>query len=234
MFALAPPSREILASFGICDCFAIFTAGHFTGYFVAVGTVFCDYPLLIYCLGSFGNQSANTSFLLTFLLLLTRILDLAASKWKDFLFKENRALWSIGISIGFGVYLNLFGTPGLFNADFGSWIFDPMIPGLTNNQFEAKVQGIFNLIFCFSLGIFTPLTYLLQWRRERKYGQMVSYKKQVLQQAILVSVFPLLTATAYATLGLFASSPYFMLMMYISSNAWYAGHCLPLLQQNHS
>ncbi|CAJ0932953.1 unnamed protein product, partial [Mesorhabditis belari] len=221
---------KMMFTLGCTDMMEMTINSQFTGYFTAVGTAFCDLPRLIFCLGAFAHSFYNVSCFLSVFLIFNRLLDVAGSGMRDFFFKGKRTLIFIAIPFLIGSRFYFFEHPVIFNADYGTWIFHPMIPGNINHEYLVRTQNACNIIVTSSLSICCILIYILQWRKEKIYRlKMVSYKKKVLQQAILVCVFTYTTALIWCILGFIPQGPFMMTLMHIGHISWILMHSTPAL-----
>ncbi|CAJ0564321.1 unnamed protein product, partial [Mesorhabditis spiculigera] len=124
-----------------------------------------------------------------------------------------------------GLYCGL-----LFNPDYGTVIFHPLIPENMDHEYNVDNQIYLNRFVCTALGTCSILIYLIQWRKEKIMGlKMGSYRKQVLRQAILVSLFVFTTTLIWTSLAFIPQGPFSMSLMHIGHISWMLMHSTPAM-----
>ncbi|CAJ0580022.1 unnamed protein product, partial [Mesorhabditis spiculigera] len=202
------PAYKLMFALAIFDLMNIFDCGYWMGYFTIYGFHFCDRPTEIYLTGLYCELFYNSASLTSVSLLFNRLLDVAECRYRDLLFKH----------------------PVVFNPDYGTFIFVPLIPGNMDHEYNFDRQTWLNMFVCVSLGTFSCLIYVIQWRKEKLMSiKMGSYRKQVLRQAILVSFFVFTSSLIWTMLVFIPPGAFAMAMMHIGHISWMLMHSTPAL-----
>ncbi|CAJ0580443.1 unnamed protein product, partial [Mesorhabditis spiculigera] len=135
------PAYKLMFALAIFDLLNIFVCGYWMGYFTIYGFHFCDRPTEIYLTGVYCCLFYNATCLTSVSLLFNRLLDVAEFRWRDVLFKGNAIYLFIFGPFLVGLYFCTFETPVLFNPDYGTVIFYPMIPGNMDHEVNVPLTA---------------------------------------------------------------------------------------------
>ncbi|EYB86300.1 hypothetical protein Y032_0282g1294, partial [Ancylostoma ceylanicum] len=179
---------KIMFLLGVCDIVHLICNSLLTGFFFIKGVVFCTNPLLMYVIGCISNGFWGASCIGCFCLVFTRLIDLWSRNLHNFLFGGRRAYAVILICLLYAMCFFLFPSPGLFNAKYHSWLFDPVVDDsgkadvtwliTTNNM--LTVTSTFVLYIAFFLSFLYKYTVIYGYR-------MTSHEKQMFIQSCAIS-----------------------------------------------
>ncbi|RCN31756.1 hypothetical protein ANCCAN_22456 [Ancylostoma caninum] len=126
-----------------------------------------------------------------FCLVFTRLIDLWSHKVHDFLFGGKRAYAVILLCLIYALCFFFFPSPGLFNAKYHSWLFDPLIDD-SGKVFQADVawliatNNLLTVTSTFVLYIAFFLSFLYKYAVTYGY-RMTSHEKQMFVQSCAIS-----------------------------------------------
>ncbi|CAJ0580083.1 unnamed protein product, partial [Mesorhabditis spiculigera] len=224
------PAYKLMFGLAIYDLLNIFVCGYWMGYFTIYGFHFCDKPTLIFWTGLYCGLFFIATCLTSVSLLFNRLLDVAECRGRDLLFKGKSIYLFIFVPFLVGLDFSTFETPVLFNPDYGTVIFHPLIPGNMDHVYNVANQIYLNIFVCTSLGTCSILIYVIQWRKEKIMGlKMGSYRKQVLRQAILVSLFVFTTTLIWTSLAFIPQGSFSIALMHIGHISWMLMHSTPAM-----
>ncbi|RCN31757.1 hypothetical protein ANCCAN_22457 [Ancylostoma caninum] len=134
------PVYKIMIFLSICDIAMLISNSILTGFFFIKGVVFCSFPVPIYILGCLTNCCWGASCLGGLCLVFTRLVDLWSRRIHEMLFGGKRVFAMILLCVIYSLFFFFFPSPGLFNAKYYSWIFDPMVND-KEEVFEMFIQS---------------------------------------------------------------------------------------------
>uniref|UniRef100_A0A7E4UU77 G_PROTEIN_RECEP_F1_2 domain-containing protein n=1 Tax=Panagrellus redivivus TaxID=6233 RepID=A0A7E4UU77_PANRE len=116
---------KLMVFLGVIDVVLTFCNGVLTGFFVFFGIVYCDIPLIIYIIGSFGQglwcaQSVGLVFLA-----LNRCLEMARSHLSELLFDKKLVYVWMGIAMVYCLIVSWYSTAFIFSGFHMTWQFNP-------------------------------------------------------------------------------------------------------------
>uniref|UniRef100_A0A1I7TY13 G_PROTEIN_RECEP_F1_2 domain-containing protein n=1 Tax=Caenorhabditis tropicalis TaxID=1561998 RepID=A0A1I7TY13_9PELO len=121
------PAYKTMMFLGICDIFSSFIHSIATGLLGYHGISFCDFPRLIYTLGSIGMGSWMGCCISSLVSAFIRICDLKSQlKLKKF-FNGWKIYVILLIFLLYNLYAMFLSKPLIFNPIYMSWFFDPGI-----------------------------------------------------------------------------------------------------------
>ncbi|ULT97269.1 hypothetical protein L3Y34_005232 [Caenorhabditis briggsae] len=120
---------KIMVCLGILDICCILTNSVTTGFLGIQGATFCSYPLFIYFMGSLGCGCWMGSCASCILLGINRCCDVNQHLRIRTIFLGRKMYFTISIPILYTIYSTFFTKPIIFNSNYMSWFFNPMLPG---------------------------------------------------------------------------------------------------------
>ncbi|RCN42613.1 hypothetical protein ANCCAN_11415 [Ancylostoma caninum] len=177
------PVYKIMIFLSICDIAMLVSNSILTGFFFIKGVVFCSFPLPIYILGCLTSCCWGASCSGGLCLVFTRLVDLWSRRIHEMLFGGKRVFAMILLCVMYSLFFFFFPSPGLFNAKYYSWIYDPMVND-NEEVFEGDSSWIIagnNLLTVtstFALYIAYFISFLYKYHHTYAY-RMASYEKQV-------------------------------------------------------
>ncbi|CAJ0953337.1 unnamed protein product, partial [Mesorhabditis belari] len=219
---------KLMLVLGIMDTLCIILSCDMAGYFYAIGAEYCMFPRFQYVAGSVTNGVFNSCCALCLFLVINRFVDFWKPHVAEFFFKDNRTWFFVAISIVYGIFYAIIPPPILFNANYGTWIYHPFIPGKEKLVYISIYQTISNFIvamgifFCY-LGI--CILHAVKTRGYDIKGQSATQKK-IMIQAVIVCFFTMLTTGIWASM---AFIPPTMTLMHIGHASWQLMHGTPAL-----
>ncbi|EPB79684.1 hypothetical protein ANCCEY_01228 [Ancylostoma ceylanicum] len=187
----ALPVYKIMIFLSICDIAMLISNSIFTGFFFIKGVVFCTSPYPIYLLGCLTNSCWGASCFGGLCLVFTRLVDLWSRRLHEMLFGGKRAFVVIFLCILYALNFFFFPSPGLFNAKYYSWIYDPMINDSQevfqgDNSWIIAGNNLLTVTSTFALYIAFFLSFLYKYHHTFAY-RMASYEKQMFIQSCAIS-----------------------------------------------
>uniref|UniRef100_A0A7E4UTY5 G_PROTEIN_RECEP_F1_2 domain-containing protein n=1 Tax=Panagrellus redivivus TaxID=6233 RepID=A0A7E4UTY5_PANRE len=135
------PCYKLMIFLGVIDVLLTIGNGVVSGLFVFFGTVYCEQPLIIYLIGSFGQGLwCGQSVALVFLAL-NRCLEMARSHLSEVLFDKKLVYLWISIAMIYFFIVSWYETAGIFSAIHMTWQFNPHA-----GYFEDEEQKYYNVM----------------------------------------------------------------------------------------
>uniref|UniRef100_A0A1I7T8Z8 Serpentine Receptor, class T n=1 Tax=Caenorhabditis tropicalis TaxID=1561998 RepID=A0A1I7T8Z8_9PELO len=212
------PVYQVMFALAFFDISSLCVNAICAGVFDIFGISFCNYPLLIYCLGSIATGSWISGCLSCILLAIERCVEINSDFPLEFLFRKNVFPIVRILSFCFFIYTYSFTRPAVFSAHYSCWMFDPLI-GKDPNLYFSWPHAINNIV----VSIATTVLYVyMSYRLIHKYGYSTSMwlyktKRQILIQAISLCSFHTVAASLYIYMQLFPTT---FVMLVVSQFLW--------------
>ncbi|CAJ0560084.1 unnamed protein product, partial [Mesorhabditis spiculigera] len=137
---------KLMATLGFMDLLCTCFSAHLSGFFYIVGAEYCMYPRLQYVSGAVIVGSFATVCQLSNVLVINRIIDFWRPPLGRFLFEGAQTWIYIIVILAYGLVAIWKAPPVVFSADYGAWIFHPLIPGKLDYQYASLFQTVNNLV----------------------------------------------------------------------------------------
>ncbi|CCD67808.2 Serpentine Receptor, class T [Caenorhabditis elegans] len=225
------PAYKTMLFLGFCDTCATFIHSFATGIFGLFGIAFCDYPLLIFILGSIGLGSWMGCCITSILLAFIRVCDVDSQSKLKKMFDG----WRIYVLLAIcGVYFfvaTFLTKPVVFNPM--SWFFDPNV-GKDPSIYISTIHYFnnFSVIICTVL-FYGYIAYVyLKESRSIASKQLSKSQISILLQSFFFCFFHVITAIAYIAME-FLSASDFLTLLGLLGWQWSSGSvCIVYLTLN--
>ncbi|CTQ86810.1 7TM_GPCR_Srx domain-containing protein [Caenorhabditis elegans] len=121
---------------GICDICSTFVHSITTGIFGIMGVVYCDFPLVIFILGSLGLGSWMGCCVSSIVLAVIRAGDVDSNRWIMRIFDGLKIYIVLGICLAYFLITIFLVKPVVFNENYSSWFTDP---GLGHDVYDMLI-----------------------------------------------------------------------------------------------
>ncbi|CAJ0563447.1 unnamed protein product, partial [Mesorhabditis spiculigera] len=158
---------KLMMCLGIIDIITILMSNFLCGFFYIVGTEYCMYPHLIYLTGAMVDGFFNACCLCCTILVFNRLVDIWKPHIGQMLFKGGRTWIWVGIVIIYALWFATYPPPALFNADYGTVIYHPLIPGKEHLEYGSIYQTVNNFVVAIVIFSCYALIYIIHSTRLR-------------------------------------------------------------------
>ncbi|CAJ0580152.1 unnamed protein product, partial [Mesorhabditis spiculigera] len=214
---------KLMFALGILDSLCVIISCEYTGYLLAIGAWYCMYPNAIYLGGVWIDVIFNACCFLCLMLVLNRFLDFWKPHIGEMFFKGNRTWGIIALGFGYGL-LYLWTPPILFHWDYGTWIYNPLIPG-NDYPFASIYQTLNNTCICLGVCLlYTAIYFLYRAKMRSAKVESAAFQRQLLIQSVLVCLFTFTTTTIWASLVVIPPTKF---IMHIGHLSWQLMHGTP-------
>ncbi|KAF1758639.1 hypothetical protein GCK72_015098 [Caenorhabditis remanei] len=225
---------KIMVCLGILDICCILTNSVATGFLGFVGATFCSYPFFIFFMGSLGCGCWMGSCASCILLGINRCCDVNQHLRIRTIFIGRKMYLTISIPILYTIYSTFFTKPILFNSNYMSWFFNPMLPGNEASDYINIAHTINNCVVSMATtSIYAYLCILLFAKSKHFRSESISKTQtQIFFQSVLICSFNAIAAYIYVYMQFFYSPPEVVL---IGQLAWQCAHgsvCLIYITMN--
>ncbi|CAJ0922153.1 unnamed protein product, partial [Mesorhabditis belari] len=211
---------KFMFTLGILDSLCIIISCELTGYFLVVGAWYCMFPNVMFLCGVAVDVIFNSCCALCFLLVCNRFFDFWKPHIGETIFGGNRCWFIVLLGLCYG-FLYLWTPPVLFSPVFGTWIYNPLIPG-NENTFSSIYQTINNMSLCIGICVVYILIYIINSIKLKHVQTGKSkFQKQLFIQSSLVCLFTFTTATIWASLVIIPPTQF---IMHIGHLSWQMMH----------
>ncbi|CAJ0585084.1 unnamed protein product, partial [Mesorhabditis spiculigera] len=173
---------KLMMCLGIIDIITILMSNFLCGFFYIVGTEYCMYPHLIYLTGAVVDGFFNACCLCCTILVFNRLVDIWKPHIGHMLFKGGRTWIWVGIVIIYALWFATYPPPALFNADYGTVIYHPLIPGKEHLEYGSIYQTVNNFVVAIVIFSCYALIYIIHSMRLR--GQSDAKMQSKVQRKI--------------------------------------------------
>lgn len=198
------PAYKIMISLAICDISSVLINSITTGIFGINGTTFCDYPRLIFFLGSNGFGWWLGCSLCCISLALCRISELNKNRYISWLFQGSSVYIVLILVFATSAYGIFFIKPVIFHPEYMSWFFDPGL-GLDPSYYTNLYQPINNAsLTVITLSLYTYLISFIVRETHSMSSQPISnQQKLVILQVAIICLFHSIFSLLYVYMQFF-------------------------------
>ncbi|CAJ0953318.1 unnamed protein product, partial [Mesorhabditis belari] len=219
---------KLMFCLGVVDCLCIVLSNFLSGFFYIVGFEYCMAPHMSFIMGALVNGFFNTCCMLCLFLVFNRLVDVWKPQFGEMLFKGGRTWIFVFLAVAYGIFFAIIPPPCLFNADYGTVIYHPLIPGKENLEYTSIYQTVANLITGTSICLCYVLIYVIHSIRMRGVDakSQSRVQRKILIQAVCVCFFTFTTATIWGSLIFIPPYPF---MMHLGQLSWELMHGMPAI-----
>ncbi|PIC24151.1 hypothetical protein B9Z55_017587 [Caenorhabditis nigoni] len=213
------PAYKVMVCLALFDIPSIFIACIFTGYFGYSGIYFCDYPRLIFVLGSFGFGLWMGCTFSCSALALCRISGVNTNLEISWIFRSPCIYFLIVSIFALPSYGIFFTEPLIFRTEYMSWFFDPGT-GLVDSSNYHNISQVINNA---AESVITTIlyAYLVFYIIRNRTNVILSahdvrVQRQVILQAAIICFFHSLASIIYTYMQFFYSPAWLLIFAQIS------------------
>ncbi|CAI2355336.1 unnamed protein product [Caenorhabditis sp. 36 PRJEB53466] len=214
---MGSPAYKTMLVLGFYDISSVFVHSLATGILGFFGIAFCDYPRLIFVLGSVGLGSWMGCCISSIVLALIRICDVSQQIPMRICFEGKRIYAFLFVFWAYGFYAGFLTKPVLFSSRELSWFFDPEV-GKSPEMYVSLAHTSNNIIMTVGTVIFYAYLYYLI----------------ILLQTVLFCIFHTIAAIIYVYMQFFSTQNYLVLTGQIAWQSSSASVCLVYLILNRT
>ncbi|EGT59140.1 hypothetical protein CAEBREN_22972 [Caenorhabditis brenneri] len=227
---------KIMVFLGILDICCILTNSVATGFLGIMGATFCSYPMFIYSMGSLGCGCWMGSCATCILLGINRCCDVNQHLRIRTIFIGRKMYFTIAVPVIYTLYSLLFTKPILFNSNYMSWFFNPMLPGHDATDYVNIAHTVNNCVVSMATtAIYAYLCILLFAKSKHFRSESISKTQtQIFFQSVLICSFNAIAAYIYVYMQFFYSPASVVL---VGQLAWQCAHgsvCLIYITMNRT
>ncbi|KAF1754186.1 hypothetical protein GCK72_020746 [Caenorhabditis remanei] len=220
---------------GICDLSSTMIHSVATGILGYNGIGFCDYPRLIFTLGSIGLGSWMGCCISSMVLAFIRICDLNS----QIKMRKCFAGWKIYVILlvffMYSLYAMFLSKPVIFNPVYMSWFFDPGV-GKDPTLYINVIHTFNNIMMAVSTLVFYGYLAIVFLKESRSSATKKLTKMQVtiLLQTFFFCIFHAIGAAIYAYMQFFESSEFIVLVGHLAWQSSSGSVCMVYLTLNRT
>ncbi|CTQ86811.1 Serpentine Receptor, class T [Caenorhabditis elegans] len=221
---------------GICDICSTFVHSITTGIFGIMGVVYCDFPLVIFILGSLGLGSWMGCCVSSIVLAVIRAGDVDSNRWIMRIFDGLKIYIVLGICLAYFLITIFLVKPVVFNENYSSWFTDPGLghdPALYKNSliaFNNFAVAICTIVF---YG-YISYVYLKKSKSGNSSTKLTKSQLSILLQTFFFCFFHAVTSLIYVYMDIFQV---YDMLIFIAHFGWQCSSgavCVVYLTLNNS